>query len=504
MTTDRPHPEGQVAESNRASGSLSPEPILAAVDNYRGSFVDLDLNLRIEAPALAAGRALLVRNLLAGGLRESDRMVVALGNGPLFVAALAATLEIGACPLLVHAQLPPAELRRTALRYGAAFVLSDSHEDAELAAIGSSHTAHDAPWLRWMQTSIDQSDPNFCNEYPVLRGVPLHPTSGSTGLPKLAARPGASAVAEAVNYIDATGIDHRDAIFVATPMSHAYAYGMGLMVPLMSNATVLSTRRFALKHALAALRDSGVTIFPAVPAMLDMLLFGKGGNLLFGPRMVLSAGAPLSRRTVDNFRQITGRLIHPLYGTTETGGISIGVDGVLPNEADRVGTPLRGVNARIDGAGSTMLDEGVGHVAIQSTSMMAGYLSRSGIDATSLDSGWFVTGDLGRIHADGTLQLRGRESEMINVAGMKVVPYEVETVLAEFPGVLECKVYTGKRRSGSEFVKAAVVAPPSLDISELRAHCQQQLVYYKRPDVIARLDIMPRSAAGKILKDQLP
>ncbi len=497
-----PAPAADVAAPHR--DGLSPEPILAAIDNYRGVFVDLDQHLVVDAAALAAGRVTLTRKLLASGLRAGDRAVVAIGNGPLFVTMLAATLEIGASPLLVHYQLPPAELKRTAARYGAVMILTDNCEPAEVGAFGREYRLLETPWLPCAQVLMDVSDAAFCRDYPALPAVPLHPTSGSTGLPKIAIRPGASAIAEADHYIDATGIDHADSLLVVTPMSHAYAYGMGLMVPLVSGATVLSMRRFVLKGVLRALDEFSVTVFPAVPAMLDMLLFGKGGELLSRPRMVLSAGVPLTRRTAETFRKVTGRLVCPLYGTTETGGITVGSEGMPPEQVDHVGPPMRGVEARIEPAEGAVFGEGIGRVAIRSSSMMAGYLSPTGVDPSGLNDGWFVTGDLGRFGTNGALQLLGRESEMINVSGMKVAPSEVEEVLNLFPGVLDCKVYAGQRRPGNQFVKAVVVGAPSLDLELLKTHCQDQLVYYKRPQVITRLDAMPRSPAGKILKDQLP
>jgi acyl-coenzyme A synthetase/AMP-(fatty) acid ligase len=238
--------------------------------------------------------------------------------------------------------------------------------------------------------------------------------------------------------------------------------------------------------------------------MLDMLLFGKGGNLLSRPRMVLSAGAPLKRRTVENFLQVTGKNICPLYGTTETGGISVGPHGVTVENVDSVGTLMLGAQARIEPTSDPSLPREIGRVAIRSTSMMAGYFTTAGISTSHLDEGWFVTGDLGSIDDQREIRLIGRESEMINVAGMKVVPSEVEEVLATFPGVIECKVYAGQRRSGSQFVKAVVAAAADLDMQKLRAYCDEQLVYFKQPDVIHRLDALPRSGAGKIIKDQLP
>ena len=98
----------------------------------------------------------------------------------------------------------------------------------------------------------------------------------------------------------------------------------------------------------------------------------------------------------------------------------------------------------------------------------------------------------------------GRETEVINVEGLKVIPCEVEEVIAALPGVLEVKVYAGQRRNGGQFVKAAVVTEPHVDAAAIRAHCETNLVYYKRPERIIPVERLPRSPAGKILRDQLP
>jgi acyl-CoA synthetase (AMP-forming)/AMP-acid ligase II len=84
------------------------------------------------------------------------------------------------------------------------------------------------------------------------------------------------------------------------------------------------------------------------------------------------------------------------------------------------------------------------------------------------------------------------------------VPSEIEAVLGQLPEVIECKVYAGQHRDGNQFVKAAIVAEPSVDLTRVRSHCASHLVYYKRPERFYRLDALPRSPAGKILKDQLP
>ena len=141
---------------------------------------------------------------------------------------------------------------------------------------------------------------------------------------------------------------------------------------------------------------------------------------------------------------------------------------------------------------------------VRSSSMMAGYLSKEELDTSALADGWFATGDLGRIDSSGAVHLKGRETDVINVSGMKVVPSEVEEIIAALPEVKEVKVYAGRRRNGAQFVKAAVFAP-GLDVAQIRARCEEHLVYYKQPEHIALLlQALPKSPAGKILRDQLP
>ena len=136
--------------------------------------------------------------------------------------------------------------------------------------------------------------------------------------------------------------------------------------------------------------------------------------------------------------------------------------------------------------------------------MMVGYLGADGLDDSSVDGGWFCTGDLATVGADGIIRLSGRQAEVINIGGMKVVPNEVEEVIAALPGVGSVKVYAGQRRSGVAFVKAAVVAAPDVTSRTVREHCQRHLVYYKRPGAVYLVDSLPKSPAGKILRDQLP
>lgn len=484
---------------------FSPEPILDAVAGYRGSVVDLDLSLTVDSGSLHRTIDNLAWKLGSAGLSAGQRVIISVSNGPQFVATLAAVLVRRGTPILIHYKTPPAELRRTALRLGASFVLSDACSEDEMLQVAPRARTLDDGWCRLTCGAVDEQEPDFRNSYPSLPGAPLHPTSGTTGRPKLAVRPGACAVAEARQYIDTTGIESSDTILAVPPMSHAYAYGMCLMVPLLSDANIVTTRQFKPTTVMRAIVGGGITVFPAVPAMLDVLAI-TGGNVQKPPRCVFSAGAPLSARTAEAFRQKAGITVRPLYGTTETGGISVAPADWETTPAGCVGVALNGVSTEVRGSSenNTSPAAQMGTLRVRSASMMAGYLEEGRVDTSPVESGWFDTGDLACVGAGGAIQLRGRESETINVAGMKVVPSEVEEILATVPGVRESKVYAGRLRSGDQFIKAAIVSSGPCDASHFRKHCEEHLVYYKRPSRFLFVDSLPKTPAGKIILDRLP
>ena len=480
---------------------LSPAPILEAVERYRGTIIDLDASRKIEPDEFARAREALIVALSQAGLRSGDRVVMALGNGPAFIAALSGILACEGSPLLVHAKTPAAELHRYAQRFGAKFLACEANSGLELASIASvTQTIEllDHCVIRW-GTFDGKYDPIAG---PVLRGVPLHPSSGSTGSPKIALRPGFAALEEARHYAATMGIGEDDAIMAIPPMSHAYGYGMCVMAPLLTGADIITTSRFSIQLIRRALVDHGITILPTVPAMLDELSLGTGTDLR-QVRCVLVAGAVLPQRSAKVFRSKTGVTAFPLYGTTETGGISVGTCATGGNVDGRVGPPMDGVEVEVRSSDLDLSESGMGKLFVRSSSLMAGYLDDHGQITNPAPDGWFETGDLARVDEDRTIHLRGRDSEAINMSGLKVVPCEVEEVIAQLPGVLEVKVYGAQHCWGGQVVKAAVAVDGRLSEADIRGHCEQHLVYYKRPHAIALVNALPRTPNGKVDRSQL-
>lgn len=484
--------------ADHGSVEFSPTPLLDAFENFEGSFFDLDRNLRISASRLKNLKTELRRKMVDGGLAPGDQIIAALPNGPLFAAVWAASLEAGACPILVHGETPGLELERMAQRWGGRFLVAEAGaSDGREQKPGDLLMASEHGTLRWQCVGNEVSNRNQIRP----ASIPLHPTSGTSGQVKIAARPGRCAVAEPLHYIGTLGLESSDVILCAIPMSHAYAYGMCFMVSLLTSASLLFMRRFnpALVHA--AVNELGVSVLPAAPMMLDALLPSDAGRLTGRPRILLSAGAPLARKTFDALRDSYKLYVRSLYGTTETGGVSIGPVG---DEFDgSVGTPMEGVEVDLQRTSDAGLGTEMGVLRVRSPSMMAGYLEENGIRGLALQDGWFKTGDLARIDTQGKIHLQGRLAEVINALGFKVVPREVEEVIALLPEIVEVKVYA-LRQTGVDAVEAAVVCRGQLSEEQILKHCEKHLVNYKCPTTIRFVDSLPRTASGKVVLEGLP
>jgi long-chain acyl-CoA synthetase len=477
------------------TADLTPGPLLDAFDNFQGSFFDLDRSRRVSSGDLKKLKTELRKQMLARGIAAGDRILAALPNGPLFAAVWAASLEVGASPILVHSETPQPELHKMAEQWDAHFLVAEAEIDrGNYPAAGKFLAAGEHGTLHWQRIGRGQS------EQIRLASVPLHPTSGTSADPKLAVRPGRCAVAEPLHYIETLSIDRSDSILCAIPMSHAYAYGMCFMVALLTSANLLFMRCFdpALVHR--ALGEGKVSIFPAVPILLDSLLATHCADRIVGLRILLSAGAPLSSRTFEAIRDRYGVAVRPLYGTTETGGISVGLGG--DEFDDSVGPAMKGVEVDLCPASGDGSSADAKILRVRSSSMMAGYLEKGGISRRAFSDGWFETGDLAQTDERGRICLHGRLSEVINVFGFKVVPREVEDVIALLPEVVEVKVYA-RRHMGPEVVAAAVVCRGKLEEEQILRHCEQHLVGYKCPTMVQFVNSLPRTASGKVAVDRL-
>jgi len=289
-------------------------------------------------------------------------------------------------------------------------------------------------------------------------------------------------------------------------MFHAHGLGNCFLAALMNGGTlVIHSGEFNPRKVVKTIAEHGVTIFPSVPFMCKMIAstpFKEAPNLE-RLRLVYTAGAPLDEEIAIAFHERFGMYLGQLYGSTETGAAAINA---YPNADNRnsVGKPLANTIIKlIDDEGHPVPTGAEGEVIIQTAAMTNGYTGLDELSAETFKSDGYHTGDLGIMDADGYLRISGRKKLMINVAGNKVDPLDIEKIVKQLPGVIDVVALGKPDPLYGEAVKVAIVSSGNLTAEDVRAHCAQHLVEYKVPKIIDFISEIPKSPLGKVLRKYL-
>ena len=320
-------------------------------------------------------------------------------------------------------------------------------------------------------------------------------TSGSTGGAKGVAVGAAHLLADGAQIVRGMGIRPDDVNLGVIPLAHSYGLG-NLMMPLVLQGTPLLLLGEAHPATLAqALSWPDPCVFPGVPALYDLLSHLPERSVEpRGLRLCISAGAPLRSETAGSFRSRFGIPVRTFYGASECGGISYDASaaGTLAEQSEGcVGTALPGVEVRLEG------DEG--RVVVKSAAVAFGYYpaGRSAGEGEFAE-GCFKTGDMGRCEGEGLLHLTGRLGAMINVAGRKVNPREVESALLSVPGVGDAAVLGVPDAARGEALVACLVSRKALSRETVMSHLRHELAEHKLPRRLIFLEQIPRNPRGKV------
>jgi long-chain acyl-CoA synthetase len=218
-------------------------------------------------------------------------------------------------------------------------------------------------------------------------------------------------------------------------------------------------------------------------------------------------GSPVPPALVRSFKEKTGVSIHPAFGMTETAagaivcphGVQVPVDPESGTMA--VGLPMCDVDAMIvDENGLPVRAGEHGELLLRGPNLMKGYLNQPDESEAALAGGWMHTGDVAKMDEDGWFYIVDRKKDLINAAGYKVWPREVEEALYEHPAVLEAVVIGVQDEYRGETVKAiiALKSGAETNANEIMAHCRERLASYKIPRVVEIVDVIPKSPTGKL------
>ncbi len=393
-----------------------------------------------------------------------DCVVAAIGNDPCWPALLLACWDRGLVLTPIEADLQAAQLDRI-LRLTQAQGLIQKHEIQHF----------DCPPIRW-----DGPKPDL-----------LKITSGTTGAPRGVRFRQTQLLADCRNICQTMGLRPGDLNFGVISFSHSYGFS-NLITPLLYQGTRLICSTDRMPRAVHdRLQTSGATVFPATPALFQALSSLSDIRRPARIRLCISAGAPLAAEVARQFHRSFGLKIHSFYGSSECGGIAYdrSEDPELPTGF--VGTPMNGVQlVKID-------DD---RIAVHGPNVADGYFPDAEFEV--LDGVRFVPGDIIAWSNPG-LQLIGRVSDFVNIAGKKVHPSVIEEHLRQLPGVIDAIVFGIPSPTRNEDLVAYVVTSNAISRQALETHCREGLSSWQVPREFQVVTELPFNERGKINRLEL-
>jgi long-chain acyl-CoA synthetase len=393
-----------------------------------------------------------------------DCVVAALGNDPSWPALLLACWDLRLVVTPIEADLQAAQLDWI-LRLTQAQGLIQTHEIQHF----------DCPPVRWDGTKPDL----------------LKITSGTTGAPRGVRFRQTHLLADCQNICQTMGLRPDDLNFGVISFPHSYGFS-NLITPLLYQGTglVCSTDRMP-RAVYDRLQSCGATVFPATPALFQALSSLSDIRKPDRIRLCISAGAPLASEVARQFHRSFGLKIHSFYGSSECGGIAYdrSEDPELPTGF--VGTPMNGVQL-------VKIDDG--RIAVHGPNVADGYFPDAEFEV--LDGVRFVPGDIIAWSKPG-LQLVGRVSDFVNIAGKKVHPSVIEEHLRQLPGVIDAIVFGIPSPTRNEDLVAYVVTSNAVSRQALESHCREGLSSWQVPREFQIVTELPFNERGKINRFEL-
>lgn len=339
----------------------------------------------------------------------------------------------------------------------------------------------------------------------------LQYTGGTTGVAKGAMLTHRNLVANMMQLNEhmKTVFRRNQEFYVAPlPLYHIYSFTIHCTSALtLGNHSLLIPNPRDIPAFVAAIKDKPFTFFIGLNTLFNALLRSEEFRALDFSKLHLtsSGGMALTAETAKKWETLTGSPLSEGYGLTETSPV-VCVNPPGKVQIGTVGTPLPDTECKvIDENGKTLASGEAGELCIRGPQVMKGYWQRPEATAEVIDAdGWFKSGDMAIIAADGYVKIVDRKKDMINVSGFKVYPNEVEDVLASHADIVEAAVIGVPDTEGSEIVKAFIVSTNTeLSCQQVRDFAKTKLTAYKVPHQIELRKELPKTNVGKVLRREL-
>ena len=343
-------------------------------------------------------------------------------------------------------------------------------------------------------------------------------TSGTTGLPKMVLHTHASyGLGHEVTGRFWLDLDENDLHWNVSDTGWAKAAWSSLFGPWLGGASLFVHElpgKFDAAEVLRCLAERPITTLCAAPTVYRMLIqHGLEGFQPAALRHCAAAGEPLDPGMIATWKQATGLTVRDGYGQTETVLLCGNFPGVEVKPGS-MGLPAPGFDlAVVDEAGNRLPANEEGDIAVRieperPLGLFQEYWHNADATASSIRSGWYVTGDRAYTDDDGYFWFVGRADDVITSSAYRIGPFEVESALTSHPAVAEAAVVGKSDALRGEIVKAFVVLSAEFKASdalrrELQEHVKQRTAPYKYPREIEFVDLLPKTTSGKIRRTEL-
>jgi len=442
------------------------------------------------------------------GVQAGDRVAVQVEKSVEAIALYLATIRAGAVFLPLNSAYTRAEVDYFLGDAEPRVFICSSERESEFGDIEAQLVTLDGDGSGSLMQTAQAQSVEFDNVARAPRDLAaILYTSGTTGLSKGAMLSHDNLFSNSKTLVDYWQFTSDDVLLHALPIFHTHGLFVATNVIMIAGGSMIFLARFDLEQMIAQL--PGATTLMGVPTFYTRLLADQrfDRDLVSHMRLFISGSAPMLAETHVEFEERTGQRILERYGMTETN-----MNTSNPYAGERrvgsVGFPLPGVEIKIsDPETSTGLAVGeTGMIEIRGPNVFLGYWRKPEKTALELrDDGFFISGDLGKIDADGYVHILGREKDLIISGGYNIYPKQIETEIDALDGVLESAVFGIAHRDLGEAVAAAVVPidGAELDGEQLIKALEPVLARFKLPRKIFIIDELPRNAMGKVQKNSL-
>ena len=475
------------------------------------------------------------RSLVAAGLRPGEIIAIFLPNSWEFCVAYHAATLAGAIPTVINPSYRQRELHYQLTDSGAAFLLTDGAQLAGISLGGLPAlrrvfcTRQLAPGAEDFAVLLAPASAAFpSSDRPPREAIAALPySSGTTGLPKGVMLSHTNLLTNAFQFLapgELATFSSAEVVLCFLPLYHIYGLNVILNPTLLSGGTLVLMPRFDEGRLLELITAERATFLPLVPPALNALTqaaeagrFPREHHI----RVVKSGAAPLAPELPRRFTALSGIPVRQGYGMTEASPVThLGYIEPELYRPDSVGRPVALTDCKLislepdldSEVGNRAASEAglaqSGELVMRGPQFMLGYWNAPEATAGVLRDGWYWSGDVATVDAEGFYRIIDRRKEMIKYKGFAIAPAEIEALLLEHPAVRDCGVIGRPDSSAGEIPCAFIVlregaAESALLAEELCDFVAQRLSTYKQPRAVRFVASIPRNPSGKILRRQL-